>query len=88
MDKKPETTYSYSNRELIMLMIRAAGITEGRWTMRPDFKTRGATMGPDDDSMAPGFFTVIEGYKLMEADEDEHSSMVVDAGEIQQSIGP
>lgn len=85
MEKKPdETTYSYSNREVIALMIKAAGITEGKWTMRPSFKTRGGNFGPNDDDMVPGFFTVINGYKLIEADEDDSSSLVVDAQEVHE----
>lgn len=80
--------YSFSNRELLELLIKKAGVHEGKWVLMATFGFGAANFGPTPDKMAPGAFTVINNIGIQRATAESPEEMTADASVINPSPSP
>lgn len=73
--------YTFSHKELVELMIKKAGLHEGRWMLMTTFGFTAGNFGPSDDQMIPGIVAAVQSLGIQRADQNAPSSLVVDAAE-------
>lgn len=74
--------YMFSNKELLELLVRQAGVHEGRWTLLANFGFGAANFGPTPDQMFPGAVVVINQLGIQRATSDTPEPISVDAAVI------
>lgn len=73
----PSNSIQFTHRELVEMMLRHAGITEGRWALLVNFGLAAGNAGPDDEHTYPTAFVPVQGIGLVKV---EHPGpLVVDA---------
>lgn len=75
-------TYSFSHKELLELLIKAAGVHEGEWMLQVNFKLSAGNFGPDESSISPGTIVVVSNLGLTKAPKDAPSALTLDAAKI------
>ena len=71
--------YVFSNRELLEVLIKQAGVHEGRWVLMANFGFTAANFGQAEDSVAPGAALVIQQMGIQRAVLGTPDGMTVDA---------
>lgn len=71
--------YVFSNRELLELLIKQAGVHEGRWILMTNFGFSGGNFGPSNEKMSPGVVVVINQMGIMRAQPETPEEMSLDA---------
>jgi hypothetical protein len=74
--------YVFSNKELLELLIKQAGVREGRWMLMANFGFTAANFGQADDSIAPGGAMVIQQMGIQKAPQGTPLGASVDAAVI------
>ena len=74
--------YTFQNRELLEIVIRKAGISDGAWSLTATF---GVTMGPAPDQIAPGFAVVVQGVGIQRLPVGMQDPMALDASVVNPS---
>jgi hypothetical protein len=74
--------YSYTFKELTELMIKQAGIHEGRWMMQVTFGFGALNGGPTPDQIMPTGFVGLQKIGLMKAQPDSPEILTVDAAAV------
>ena len=75
-------TYKFSHKEILTLMVKDAGLHEGKWQLLMNFGFNAGNFGPDGNNSSPGAITVVNHLMLGVAKEDSPSALVVDAAEV------
>jgi hypothetical protein len=71
--------YVFTNKELLEVLIKAAGVHEGRWVLMTNFGFTAANMGPSPEQFAPGAVVVINQMGIQRAQSDTPEQMGLDA---------
>ncbi len=79
------TQYTLSYRDLVTLLIRDAGVTEGEWALMLKFGLQGANIGPSDDSYIPS--AVVGVTEIGLAKTDKPSNLSVNAKDVSPAKG-
>ena len=76
--------FTWNYKELITLMVKAAGIHEGRWGLLLNYGMTPGNFGPSDDQLNPGLIVAVLGIGIQREPLGITipSSMVVDAAEV------
>lgn len=74
-------TYTFSHRELLSMLIRAAGVKDGDWQLQVNFGFTAGNFGPNDESMNPGSVAIIRHLAITKAKPDSPKSLVMSAKE-------
>lgn len=74
--------FSFTHRELLTLLIKAADLHEGKWMMLITFGFTAGNFGPDEKSVMPGAIIAVQHVGLQRATPDSPTSIVVDAAEV------
>jgi hypothetical protein len=69
----------YKHRELVELLIKHAGLHEGRWILMANFGFSAGNFGPSNDQMSPGAVVALTHLGLQRAQPDTPEEMSVDA---------
>lgn len=72
----------FKHQELAALMIKAAGLREGKWQLIITFGFGATNFGPDQSQMNPGAFAVVQSIGLQRATPDAPAALVADAATI------
>jgi hypothetical protein len=79
----PETTqYDFSHREVLLLLLKQAGVREGRWMFSATFRFGAGNFGQSETHVFPGAVITLEKLGIVRAPEDAPPSLVVDAAEM------
>lgn len=79
----PEASqYLFAHKELVELMIKKAGIHEGKWVLLVNFGFTAINGGPSPDQMVPAAVVGVQSIGIQKAALDSPSGLVVDAGEV------
>jgi hypothetical protein len=72
-------TYTFPNKELLALLIKAAGVREGRWMLQINFGMTAGNFGPDEENINPGAVSIIQSVGITKAKQDSPKGLVLDA---------
>lgn len=79
----PEVSqYLFTHKELLELLIKQAGVHDGRWALAINFGFSAANFGPSPDQVAPGAVVGVLAVGIQRATPDSPPSIVLDAAEI------
>jgi len=71
--------YTFTNKELLKVLIKEAGVHEGRWILLTNFGFSAGNFGPTPEQMAPGAVTVVNHMGIQRAQKDTPEEMSLDA---------
>lgn len=74
--------YMFNHRELTTLLIKEAGLHEGRWIVSLNFGLSGGNFGPTPEQMAPGAVLAVLQVGIQRALPETPEGMVVDASKV------
>lgn len=74
--------YTYTNRELLTLLIQKAGVREGRWMLMANFGITPGNIGPTPEQAAPGVAIFIGHIGITKAQKDVPEAVSLDAAEV------
>ena len=74
--------YSFSHKELTGLLIKQAGVHEGKWFLSMQFGFVGGNFGPSPAEISPGMMIAITSVGIQRADANSPPALIVDAAEI------
>ena len=74
-------TYSFTHRELLALMIKAAGVKDGEWQLTANLGFSAGNFGPDDQTISPGAAVMIGNLAITRAKPDSPRALVMSAKE-------
>lgn len=72
-------TYSFSNKELIELMIKESGVHDGDWMLQITFGFTAGNFGPGEDDIFPGGITIVQQIGITKATAESPKSLTVNA---------
>ncbi|MGN6100434.1 MAG: hypothetical protein ACTHOR_04725 [Devosia sp.] len=75
------STYDFSHRELLALLIRAAGVADGRWQLQVTFGFAAGNFGPNEEGLSPGGMVVVDHVGITKARPDSPSGLVMSVEE-------
>jgi len=79
--------YVFSNKELLELLIKQAGVREGKWILLANFGFNAGNFGPTPDQATPGALVVIQQIGIQRAAVDTPESMSLDAAVVNPASG-
>lgn len=62
--------YNFSLREVGILLLKSAGITEGKWALGVNFGINVGNMGASPERSAPSVMTQVQGLNLLRVPDD------------------
>jgi hypothetical protein len=71
--------YLFNHKELLELMIKRAGVHEGRWMVMANLGFSPGNFGPTPDQMSPGAAVVVMQMGIQRALAETPPEMTVDA---------
>jgi len=74
-------TYAFHHREVLALLIKAAGVKDGDWQLQVTFGFSAGNFGPDDKDVNPGAIAVVTQLGITKAAPDSPKSLVMNARE-------
>ncbi|WP_369723304.1 hypothetical protein AB8Z38_04525 [Bradyrhizobium sp. LLZ17] len=72
-------------KELVELLIKNAGVHEGKWMLLVNFGFGAMNGGPSPDQMMPTAVVALQSIGIQRAEEGAPPSMVVDAAQVNPS---
>ena len=78
--------YMFTHRELLELLVKKAGLHEGKWMLMINFGFNAGNVGPSPEQASPGVMVVVANVGLTKATSDAPSGLVVDAAEINPAV--
>jgi hypothetical protein len=73
---------TWTHKELIALMIKAANIHEGRWMIELKLSFAPVNSGPSEDQISPGIIVGVTNVGIRRELPGAPSALVVDAAEV------
>ena len=84
----PEASqYTFTHKELAAILVKQAGLHEGKWMLQITFAFGAANGGPTPEQMIPTAFAGVQTIGIQKAPADAPSSLVVDAAEVNPGAG-
>lgn len=74
--------YVFKHRELVEIMIKRAGVHEGKWMLLANFGLAAVNSGPNEDEIMPTAVVPLQSLGIQRAAPDSPKSLVVDAAEV------
>ena len=74
--------YTFSNKELLALLMKEAGVREGRWMLMANFGVSPGSIGPSPEQVSPGVAIFIGHIGISKAQPDTPEAVTLDAAEI------
>lgn len=71
--------YLFSHKELLELLVKKAGVHEGKWMIMANFGFSPGNFGPSPDQMAPGTVVVLLQVGIQRATPETPDPMTIDA---------
>lgn len=78
-------SYTFNHAEILELMVKSAGVHEGKWMLQIHFNITVANFGPEEKSVGPGAIVVVHQIGIIKAKDDSPKALVVDAAEVNPS---
>jgi len=79
----PEVSqYNFPHREVLALLMKQAGVLEGRWMLSATFRFGAGNFGQTENQVFPGAVITLESIGIVKAPEDAPPSLVMDAEDI------
>jgi hypothetical protein len=75
-------SYTFSYRDVLIALVKQAGLHDGRWQIVMSFGLGAANMGPDEKSIVPGAAVAVTGIGLQRAATESPTSLTIDAAEV------
>lgn len=77
--------YLFKHQEVLELLIKKAGLHEGKWQLIVAFGFTPANMGTTDDQVVPGVAVGIQNIGLLKAQPESPKALTADAAVINPS---
>jgi hypothetical protein len=74
--------YVFAHKELTEMMIKKAGLHEGKWMLLVNFGFAAINGGPSPDQVMPTAVAAIQTIGIQKATPDSPPALVVDAAEV------
>lgn len=74
--------YTFNHKELLELLIKAAGVHEGEWMLQVNFGFSAANIGQDEESVHPAAIATVNYVGIAKAKQDSPRSLVLDAAKV------
>jgi hypothetical protein len=71
--------FTFTHKELVDMLIKQAGVHEGKWMLMVNFGFGAVNGGPSPDQIFPTAFAAIQFIGIQRATEDSPPSLVADA---------
>ena len=71
--------YLFSNKELLEMLIKQAGVHEGKWILMANLGFSAGNFGPSSDQMSPGGVVAVLQMGIQRASPETPEQAVVDA---------
>lgn len=81
----PESTqFTYTHKEIVELLVKKAGLKEGKWQLVVTFGFGAANLGPDDKNLSPAGMVAVTNIGIQRVPDPNQSitNMMVDASEL------
>ena len=76
------SSYTFTHKEILDLMIKASGLHEGRWMLQMNFAFTAGNFGPTDDTVLPGAIVAVNHLALAKAPDGAPGGLVADAAKV------
>lgn len=76
------STYTFKLKEVLELLIKRAGVHEGKWMLLMTFGFGAANMGPGPEEMAPAAFAAVTSVGIQQAPPDAPPALTLDAAQV------
>ena len=76
------SSYAFTNKEVLIALVKQAGLHEGKWQLTMTFGLAAMNMGPTEAEVSPGAAVAVTGVGLQKAQPDLPPGLVVDASEV------
>jgi hypothetical protein len=74
--------YVFTNKELLALLVKEAGIHDGKWMLLVNFGFSAANVGTSPDQASPAAMVALLSLGIQKAQPDSPPSLVLDAAEV------
>lgn len=76
--------FTWKHKEIVTMMVKEAGIHEGRWWLMVNFGMGPGNFGPAEDQVAPGMAVVLASIGIQREipGQKAPSALVVDAAQV------
>ena len=74
--------YSFTYKEIVELLVKQAGLHDGRWQLVASFSISGTNAGPSEDQVVPAAVVGVTSMALQKAAPESPSSLTVDAAKV------
>lgn len=79
----PEPTqFNFSYKEVLVALVKLAGLREGKWQLLMNFGFAATNMGPTEAEAVPGAAVAVTGIGLAKATDGSPKALVIDAAEV------
>ncbi len=75
-------TYSFSNKELLEVLIKASNVHVGEWQLQINFSFTAGNFGPDEESVMPGAVAAVNQIGITRAKPGSPKGLVLDASKV------
>lgn len=72
-------TYTFPNREILSLLIKAAGVQDGDWQLQVNFGFSAGNFGSNEANMSPGSITIVASLGITKAKPESPKALVMSA---------
>jgi len=77
--------YEFTIQELAEILVREAGLTEGRWQIGMNFTVTSGAMGPDANNVFPTLLAGVDKVNIVRvADGAETTSLTIDVASLKK----
>ncbi len=74
--------YALTHKELTELIIKQAGVHEGKWILMLSFGFTAGNFGPTEDDVLPGGVAIVQSVGIQRVEVDSPSGLIVDAAKV------
>jgi hypothetical protein len=74
--------YVFSHKELLEMLVKQAGVHEGKWAILANFGFTAANFGPTPEQMSPGVVVTVLQVGIQKAGPDTPEAITIDAAAI------
>jgi hypothetical protein len=74
--------FLFKNKELLEILVKQAGVHEGRWALMAVFNFGAANVGPSPDQLTPGAIVGLAQLGIQRAVAETPVEITVDAAEV------
>jgi hypothetical protein len=78
--------YKFKHKEVVELLIKSAGLHEGKWQLALEFGLAALNMGPSPDEVVPGAAVAVVSIGLQRANPESPPALVADAAVVNPAL--